>query len=237
MTTKPPRPDQSGESDALELGISPSADEWPAGAVEWTIDGPEGTDEWTVDGSAGRGAIAADEVDRASRTYWEAEADAYQAEHGAFLAGSPVRVVVSDHSVARIDHADGGMADAGPGPDSGAGFVWGPEGLMEDEAALLGPVGDLVGRRVLEVGCGAAQCSAWLAQRGVHAVGMDISVNQLRHARRLAGGPRAQPGRSSAEGAERRTDRGGKGRAGTRPGRERRAMFRRPVLESGALRW
>jgi SAM-dependent methyltransferase len=73
--------------------------------------------------------------------------------------------------------------------------VWGPEGLTEDEAALLGPVGELAGRRILEVGCGAAQCSGWLARRGVHAIGIDISVNQLRHARRFDGGPRAQSGR------------------------------------------
>ncbi len=58
-----------------------------------------------------------------------------------------------------------------------------PRGSTEAEAGLLGPPGDLVGHRVLEVGCGAAQCSRWLAARGVTAVGVDISVNQLRHAR------------------------------------------------------
>ena len=40
------------------------------------------------------------------------------------------------------------------------GFVWGPEGLNEDEARVLG---DVAGRDVLEVGCGAGQCSRWLA--------------------------------------------------------------------------
>ena len=39
-----------------------------------------------------------------------------------------------------------------------------------------------MGARVLEVGCGAAQCSRWLADRGVHAVGIDIAIAQLRHA-------------------------------------------------------
>lgn len=44
------------------------------------------------------------------------------------------------------------------------GFIWCPEALDEAEAALLGPI---AGRRILEVGCGAAQCSRWLlAQAG-----------------------------------------------------------------------
>jgi SAM-dependent methyltransferase len=124
---------------------------------------------WAVGGSAGREAIGADEVDRASRTYWEAEADAYQAEHGAFLAGAAGSGVDSDAPIDRIAH-------------QGTAFVWGPEGLTEAEAGLLGPVDDLVGRRVLEVGCGAAQCSRWLAEQGVRAVGIDIALAQLRHA-------------------------------------------------------
>jgi SAM-dependent methyltransferase len=63
-----------------------------------------------------------------------------------------------------------------------AGFVWGPEGLDEATAGLLGPV---TGRRVLEVGCGAAQCARWLVARGAAAVGVDLSYRQLQHARRL----------------------------------------------------
>ncbi len=128
-------------------------------------------------GPPGRGAIEAAEVDRAaSRTYWEAEADAYQAEHGAFLAGAGVRVVDSADEMGATDYADGLGA-------LGAGFVWGPEGLDEAEAGLLGPVDLLGGQLVLEVGCGAAQCSRWLADRGAHAVGLDIATAQLRHAR------------------------------------------------------
>ncbi|NKY06382.1 SAM-dependent methyltransferase, partial [Cellulomonas hominis] len=42
-------------------------------------------------------------------------------------------------------------------------FVWCPEGLREADAHLLG---DVAGRRVLEVGSGAAQCSRWLAAHG-----------------------------------------------------------------------
>ncbi|MGF1646873.1 MAG: class I SAM-dependent methyltransferase [Kineosporiaceae bacterium] len=60
-----------------------------------------------------------------------------------------------------------------------AGFVWGPEGLREDDADLLGPVN---GRDVLEVGAGAGQCSAWLAARGARPVALDISAGMLRQA-------------------------------------------------------
>jgi SAM-dependent methyltransferase len=63
-----------------------------------------------------------------------------------------------------------------------ARFLWCPEGLYEAEAGLLGPV---AGRRILEVGCGAAQCARWLATQGAHAVGLDLSARQLAHARRI----------------------------------------------------
>ena len=90
---------------------------------------------------------------RANRAWWDADADAYQAEHGAFL----------------------GDAD----------FVWCPEALRESEARLLGTASDLVGARVLEVGCGAASCSRWLAVQGAHPVGLDLSAGMLRHAAAL----------------------------------------------------
>jgi SAM-dependent methyltransferase len=72
-----------------------------------------------------------------------------------------------------------------------ADFVWGPEGLTEDEAGLVGPV---AGRRVLELGCGAAQCARWLAARGAVVVGLDLSWGQLAQARRLAAAGSARPG-------------------------------------------
>lgn len=55
-------------------------------------------------------------------------------------------------------------------------FVWGPEGLTEDEAGLLG---DVAGRDVLEVGAGAAQCARWCAARGARVVASDISAGML----------------------------------------------------------
>ena len=57
------------------------------------------------------------------------------------------------------------------------GFVWGPEGLTEADAGLLGPV---AGRRVLEVGSGAAQCSRWLLAAGAEPVALDVSGEMLR---------------------------------------------------------
>ncbi|MHB8341741.1 MAG: class I SAM-dependent methyltransferase [Mycobacteriales bacterium] len=64
-----------------------------------------------------------------------------------------------------------------------ADFVWCPEGLREADARLLG---DVAGRRVLEVGCGAAPCARWLTREGAWVVGLDVSAGQLAHARKLA---------------------------------------------------
>jgi SAM-dependent methyltransferase len=75
-----------------------------------------------------------------------------------------------------------------------ARFVWCPEGLDEEEARLLGPAGDLRGRRVLEVGAGAAQCSRWLAGQGAHPVALDLSHRQLQHALRIGDGRGGDPG-------------------------------------------
>ncbi len=85
---------------------------------------------------------------RASRHWWDTDADAYQAEHGEFLGDSDLR--------------------------------WCPEGLREAAAHLLGPVR---GRRVLEVGCGAAAGARWVASEGAAlSVAMDLSAGMLRHA-------------------------------------------------------
>jgi len=62
------------------------------------------------------------------------------------------------------------------------GFVWGPEGVDEEE---VGALGDVRGRRILEIGCGAAQCARWLVSRGATAVGIDLAERQLQHARRI----------------------------------------------------
>jgi SAM-dependent methyltransferase len=104
--------------------------------------GPDGVARYDVDPAA---AV------RANRRWWDADAVAYQAEHGAFLGGA-----------------------------DGADFVWCPEALREADARLLG---DARGRRVLEVGCGAAMCSRWLAARGARPVALDLSGGMLGQAR------------------------------------------------------
>jgi ubiquinone/menaquinone biosynthesis C-methylase UbiE len=62
------------------------------------------------------------------------------------------------------------------------GFLWGPEGLTEADAGILGP---LDGRDVLEVGSGAGQCSRWIRSVGGRAIGLDLSYRQLQHSRRI----------------------------------------------------
>ncbi len=62
------------------------------------------------------------------------------------------------------------------------GFLWGPEGLTEARAGVLG---DVAGRSVLEVGSGAGQCSRWVRSRGGRAFGLDLSHRQLQHSRRI----------------------------------------------------
>jgi SAM-dependent methyltransferase len=57
---------------------------------------------------------------------------------------------------------------------------WGMWQLPESE---LGILGDVAGKDVLELGCGAAQWAILLAQRGARVTGLDNSVRQLEHAR------------------------------------------------------
>ena len=59
-------------------------------------------------------------------------------------------------------------------------FVWGPEGLREEEARLLASSDELVGAQVLEIGAGAAQCSRWLAAQGAQVLATDLSRAMLR---------------------------------------------------------
>ncbi|MBI3745998.1 MAG: methyltransferase domain-containing protein [Chloroflexi bacterium] len=60
---------------------------------------------------------------------------------------------------------------------------WGIWGVPETELHLLPD--DLVGQDTVELGCGTAYVSAWLARRGARAVGLDNSPAQLATARRL----------------------------------------------------
>ena len=95
---------------------------------------------------------------RANRIGWDAYAREYLTEHSHDLGGT-----------------------------DGIGFIWGPEGLSEQEARFLGPSGGLRGRRVLEVGAGAGQCSRWLAaHEGALCVASDISADMVAAGRELA---------------------------------------------------
>lgn len=60
-------------------------------------------------------------------------------------------------------------------------LAWGVWRIPEAELKVLGPV---TGRRILELGCGAAQWSLALRKKRACPVGMDISLNQLRHVTR-----------------------------------------------------
>src|SRR5690349_30420 len=94
--------------------------------------------------SAGYRPAGANESVRGNRSWWDAEAPIYRAEHEDHLAGR---------------------------------LVWGPEGLDEAQAGLLG---DLAGRSIVELGAGASDCTAWLLRAGARAVATDLSGAMLR---------------------------------------------------------
>ena len=72
--------------------------------------------------------------------------------------------------------------DHGPQLAGSGGLGW---GVWQIPEAKLQVLGEVEGRDVLELGCGAAQWSIALAKRGARTVGLDVSENQLEHARRL----------------------------------------------------
>jgi ubiquinone/menaquinone biosynthesis C-methylase UbiE len=60
--------------------------------------------------------------------------------------------------------------------------TWGVFGVPEREAYVLG---DVAGLDVIELGCGTAYFSAWLARQGARPVGVDVTPAQLETARRM----------------------------------------------------
>jgi SAM-dependent methyltransferase len=67
-------------------------------------------------------------------------------------------------------------------------FIGRPEprwGMWQIRESELGVIGDVAGKDVLELGCGAAQWSILLAKQGARIVGLDNSARQLEHAREL----------------------------------------------------
>jgi len=61
-------------------------------------------------------------------------------------------------------------------------LTWGVFNVREDDLRSLGDVGGL---DVVELGCGTAYVSAWLAKRGARPVGVDVTPAQLATARRV----------------------------------------------------
>lgn len=66
------------------------------------------------------------------------------------------------------------------------GIHYGPGAPFEDGKYGLHILGKLKGRRVLEIGCGGAQCGIAMAKQGAIVTGIDISEEQLKFARILA---------------------------------------------------
>ncbi len=62
------------------------------------------------------------------------------------------------------------------------GLAW---GVWQIPEATLQIFGKVKGKDILELGCGAAQWSIALAKAGARPVGLDLSEQQLEHARRL----------------------------------------------------
>ena len=63
-----------------------------------------------------------------------------------------------------------------------AQIEWGLWDVPESEVGVLG---DVAGLDVVELGCGTAYFSSWLARRGARPVGVDVTPAQLQTARRM----------------------------------------------------
>ncbi len=79
---------------------------------------------------------------------------------------------------ANAEYTDRRAAEAWATPE----IEWGMWGVPESE---LRAIGEISGKDVIELGCGTAYWSAWLARRGARPTGVDISDGQLASARRF----------------------------------------------------
>jgi ubiquinone/menaquinone biosynthesis C-methylase UbiE len=95
----------------------------------------------------------------------------------------------AEHVTANREHWDRIAAEwvaAGEREWAADAITWGIWGVPESEIGLLGHgTDDLAGLDVVELGCGTAYLSAWLARRGARVTGVDVSSQQLATARRL----------------------------------------------------
>jgi SAM-dependent methyltransferase len=85
---------------------------------------------------------------------------------------------VAGWTTANAEYTDGKAADAWSKDE----ITWGVFGVPESD---IGALGDVAGLDVVELGCGTAYFSAWLAKRGARPVGVDPTPAQLETARRM----------------------------------------------------
>ncbi|MFD5867572.1 methyltransferase domain-containing protein [Corynebacterium sp. NPDC060344] len=124
----------------------------------------------------GYGSVGDDESSRANRSWWDSDAADYHREHPLYL---------------------------GEGRPDGD-FVWCPEMLREEHALLLGDADVLADSDVLEIGCGSAPCSRWLAAHRPpkSLTAFDVSMGMLAHGVKAA---RAGAGAVAGEGPSQST--------------------------------
>jgi 2-polyprenyl-3-methyl-5-hydroxy-6-metoxy-1,4-benzoquinol methylase len=94
--------------------------------------------------------------------------------------GSDLERNVADWTKANADYTDRAAAAAW----AKAEITWGVFGITESQLDVLGDVREL---DVVELGCGTAYLSAWLARLGARVVGVDPTPAQLETARRMMG--------------------------------------------------
>ena len=63
-----------------------------------------------------------------------------------------------------------------------------PWNAYYERPGIISLLGDVTGRRVLEIGCGAGLLTSWLVEQGAEVTGMDVSPEMVRLAERRTGG-------------------------------------------------
>src|ERR687897_2936007 len=97
-----------------------------------------------------------------------------------------VQTTTGDHVIQNRAAWDGMAADyveSGRRNWASDEITWGIFDVPESRIGMLPP--DLTGMDTVELGCGTAYVSAWLARRGARPVGIDNSPAQLETARRF----------------------------------------------------
>ncbi len=82
-----------------------------------------------------------------------------------------------DWTVANAEYTDGAAVASWAQEE----ISWGVWSVPESD---LGSLGEVEGLDVVELGCGTAYVSVWLARRGARPVGVDVTPAQLATARR-----------------------------------------------------